>query len=188
MFRRRPIRPRPGGTGGRAKLMLTRAHRMLADGAYLPAGHLFEELAEGGLRRRIPRAPFLFLQAGRGYLFGGEIEKGINLLKCGVNLLAEAGRWPELHRVGTRTAEDLNSRGYEKESRQLKEWIDTVLPDNFDLNITSQSGRVIKRPVLPTHCPQCGGAVDPKAIAWMDDLTGECLYCGSPIRAESRVQ
>lgn len=188
MFRRRPIRPRPGRPGGRAKLMLKRAHRMLADGAYLPAGHLFEELAEGALRRGIPRAPFLFLQAGRGYLFGGEIEKGMDFLKRGLTLLAEEARWPELHRVGTRTAEDLVSRGYEKEARQINEWIASVLPDNFDSNATSLSDPVINRPVLPTHCPQCGGAVDPKAIAWMDEVTGECLYCGSPIRAETRNQ
>jgi hypothetical protein len=186
MFRRRPINTKLGGPGGRARILLTRAHRMLENGAYLPAGHLFEELAEGALRRRIPRAPFLFLQAGRGYLFGGESEKGVNLLMRGLGFLKDASRWGELHRVGNRAVEELVNRGYEQESQQIAEWIASVLPENIDQMATRQANNNQQRPALPTHCPQCGGAVDPKTISWMDADTAECLYCGSPIRAEPR--
>lgn len=185
MFRRRPKGPKPGGPRARARILLKRAHHMLDDGAYLPAGRLFEELAEGALQRRIPRAPFLFLQAGRGYLFGGEVEKGFNLLKRGLGLLKDAGRWGELHRVGNRVAEEMANRGYERESQQIGEWIASVLPENIPQMAASPTYENSTRPVLPTHCPQCGGMVDSQAISWIDDVTGECLYCGSPIRAES---
>ncbi len=186
MFRRRPRIPRSGMPGGRAKILLSRAHRLLADGAYLPAGQLFEELAEGAQQRRIPRAPFLFLQAGRAYLYGGEQLKGVNLLKRGLGLLKEAERWGELDRVGNRVAVELSERGHPTESQQIAAWIAELLPEAFDPPIPQQPLGEAKRPVLPTHCPQCGGAVDPQAIVWLDESTGECLYCGSPIRAGAR--
>lgn len=186
MFHRRPIGRGPGRPASRAKILLQRANRMLAEGAYLPAGEHFQQLAEGALRRRIPRAPFLFLQAGRAYLFGGEHKKGVRTLYRGLNLLKDAARWDELYRVGRRTAEDLADRGYEEQAREITEWIDSVIPKNYEPSGIQKSADGSRQPVLPTHCPQCGGAIDPKAISWMDKVTGECLYCGSPVRAESQ--
>jgi len=40
------------------------------------------------------------------------------------------------------------------------------------------------RPALPTHCPACGAALKPNDVEWLDDVTAECEYCGSPVRGE----
>ena len=37
--------------------------------------------------------------------------------------------------------------------------------------------------VLPTKCPSCGAAVRSNEVKWLDDITAECNYCKSPIRA-----
>ena len=41
-----------------------------------------------------------------------------------------------------------------------------------------------KKAVLPAHCPSCGAAVRPDEVEWLDDITAECDYCGSPVRGE----
>jgi len=36
---------------------------------------------------------------------------------------------------------------------------------------------------LPTKCPSCGTAIRPNEVKWLDDVTAECQYCGTPIKA-----
>jgi hypothetical protein len=50
--------------------------------------------------------------------------------------------------------------------------------------ITHVESAPLKRPLLPTHCPACGAAVRPDEVEWLDDVTAECAYCGSPVREE----
>lgn len=184
-MRRRSIRRRPGRPGARAQVRLKQAHRMMAAGRYLQAANIFEELAQGAVRFKIPRAPFLFMQAGKGFLYGGKESKGFALLRRGLKMLADAKRWGDLYRVGNRTIEELKEKGYEKEQERLKAWLEEVLPENSDRVADIRSRMQKKHPILPTNCPKCGGTVDSKAVVWMDDVTAECLYCGSAIRAES---
>ena len=33
-------------------------------------------------------------------------------------------------------------------------------------------------------CPSCGAAVRPDEVEWLDYVTAECAYCGSPVRGE----
>jgi hypothetical protein len=164
---------------------LNQAHHLMNEGQYLRAANLFEELAQGAVRFKVPRAPFLFLQAGRGFLFGGQDSKGFVMIRRGLKMLADAGRWADLYRVGHRTAEELAEKGHQAESERLETWLEETLPEKSEQVREIRSKVEPKRPKLPTHCPKCGGTVDSKAIIWMDEITAECLYCGSAIRAET---
>ena len=33
-----------------------------------------------------------------------------------------------------------------------------------------------------SHCPSCGASLRPDEVEWLDDVTAECAYCGSPVR------
>jgi len=184
MFRRRPVRPRHPG-GGDAKARLKQAHHLMDQGHYLQAAHIFEGLALGAVQRRIPRAPFLFIQTGRAFHYGGQHDKGTAIIKRGLRMLTDAKRWGELYRVGHRLVDELQEKGFEAESSQFKEWLEEVLPEDSaraaDVRLKLQK----KHPVLPTNCPNCGGIVNSLEVTWMDDDTAECLYCGSAIRAET---
>jgi hypothetical protein len=177
MFRRRPMRPRR--PGGDAVAQLKRAHNLMDQSNYLQAAHLFEGLALGAVRRRIPRAPFLFIQAGRAFLYGGQHGKGTASIKRGLGMLVDAGRWGELYRVGHRLVDELQEKGFKAESSQLKDWLDSERAAEVKSKLQK------KHPVLPTNCPNCGGIVNSQEVTWMDDFTAECLYCGSAIRVES---
>jgi len=183
MFLRRPMRPRRPGSGD-AMVRLKQAHHLMQQGEYLKSAQLFEGLANGAVRRRIPRAPFLFIQTGRAYLYGGQHDKGTVSIKQGLRILVDARRWAELYRMGQRLADELYGEGLAAESAQLKAWLEEILPENSDRVAEVKSKLEKKHPLLPTNCPNCGGAINSKEVIWMDEVTAACLYCGSAIRAE----
>ena len=114
-------------------MLLNQAHRLMSTGRYIDAGAIFERLARGAVQRGIPRAPFLFVQAGKAYLEGGEKPKGFTLVKHGLKLLAEAGRVGcELYRLGHRTLAVLDEKGFTDEKEQLAAWLEEVLPEDSE--------------------------------------------------------
>ncbi|MGE5250305.1 MAG: hypothetical protein ACM3QS_08845, partial [Bacteroidota bacterium] len=82
---------------------------------------------------------------------------------------------------GQRIVAELNQRGLQPEAAGLREFLIGQLPEGFGL---AQAPGYRQRPVLPTHCPSCGGPVEPDVLEWLDENTAECDYCGSPIRAQ----
>lgn len=183
---RRPFRP---GRPLRRALMgapavppaLQHASRLMAAGDYSAAAEAFETLARGAEARFGPRAPQLYLQAGRARILAGQIEPGMAALTHGLQLMASAGRWPELHRAGDRVVRELRDRGLTAQADQLAAWLARTLPE---LSSADLSTAVPARAVLPTHCPSCGGPLRPDEAEWLDQVTAECPFCGSPVRAE----
>lgn len=183
---RRPFRP---GRPLRRALMgapavppaLQRAGRLMAAGDYLAAAEAFEALARGAQERSGPRAPQLYLQAGRARILAGQIEPGMADLKRGLALMAAANRWPELHRAGNRTVTELRSRGLTAQADEIAAWLSQTLPE---LPAADRDPAPPARAVLPTHCPSCGGPLRPDEAEWLDAATAECPFCGSPVRAE----
>ena len=64
------------------------------------SAEIFENLAEGALRHRMPRAPHLFVQAGRARFYAGQAAIGLTQVKRGLKLFADKQRWGELYRTG----------------------------------------------------------------------------------------
>ena len=182
MFRRRPLR----GGFRRAGMpdvppMLRRAHQLMQNGNYAEAQEAFEMLAKRAEDKFPERAPFLFLQAGQAAIFGGQTKKGIAHLRSGLTMLATQQRYHRLHILGQQAVDELNARGLTSESAEISE----VINNNLPAEIASAPAEVEKKkPILPTHCPSCGAALKPTDVEWLDDVTAECEYCGSPVRGE----
>lgn len=81
--------------------------------------------------------------------------------------------------MGTRVISELNEGGLKKEAAEIETWLKNVSP------MTSSPDPPRKRPVLPTHCPACGAALRPDEVEWLDEVTAECAYCGSSVRADT---
>ena len=161
--------------------VLQEANFAFDKGEYGRAGELFEKIAETAAARGGPRAPIFYLQAGRARILAGQISLGMPSLKRGLELLAQHGRFRRLHQTGTRLLSELNDRGLKKEASEIETWLKNrnVVPSAPSLETPD---RPEKRPILPTHCPSCGAAVHPDEVEWLDEVTAECAYCGSPIR------
>lgn len=180
MFRRRPIgRPLRRGFVPQVPPLLQRANQMLANGRYAEAADAFESLATAAQARGGPRAPLFLLQAGRARILDGKTEAGLAQVKQGLSLLAGRADWPGLHRAGTRVLAELRERGLVGEAVEIEAWLQATLP----AMPAGFAGRgPAQKPQLPTHCPSCGGALRPDEVEWLDEVTAECAYCGSPVR------
>ncbi len=181
MFRRRN-QGRFGGGMGRPDVppMLQRANQLMASEDYAGAAVAFKELAQRAENRLGPRAPFLFIQAGRAAILGGQTKTGVADLSHGLTLLASQGRFPRMRAFGQLAIEDLRARNLNAEADEIANLLKASLPKGFQADNSAPA----KKPVLPTHCPSCGAGVKPDEVEWLDDVTAECAYCGSPVRGE----
>jgi hypothetical protein len=160
---------------------LQRANALMAEGNYKVAAQEFEFLARGAEVRFPQRAPQLYLQAGKARILNGEVEAGMAHFKHGLSMMAAAGQLQILQRAGSRIVAELNERGLVKEAEQIRGILQSV-PQSAPGGVAASAPT--KKPALPTHCPGCGGPVRPDEVEWLDDVTAECIYCGSPVRAE----
>jgi hypothetical protein len=107
---------------------------------------------------------------------------GIPSFKRGFSLLAQREQFPKLQITGLRLVLELNERGLKEEAREIQDWLKNIMPARSTLETLPP---LTKRGILPTHCPQCGAAIRPDEVDWVDEATAECGYCGSPVREES---
>jgi len=177
MFRRRGQRLLRGMGNPNVPPRLQRANQMTADGDYAGAADVFLELAQGAEDRFPQRAPFLYMEAGRAALLSGETKSGVAHIRRALTILASQGRVPRMQMFGQRAMEEMRIRNLNAEADEIASLIKANLPQDAPSIST-----LAKRPILPTHCPSCGGAVRPDEIEWLDDVTAECAYCGSPVR------
>jgi hypothetical protein len=161
--------------------MLQRAHELMASGNYPAAAEAFEQLARAGEARQHPKTAQMYLQAGRARILARQKETGFAHLKRGLGLMT--GHPIQLFRAGNRVVNELNEHGMTTEAQEIAQWLKNSLPVQPETRggVPAASER---KPILPTHCPGCGGPVRADEVDWLDDVTAECNWCGSPLRAE----
>ena len=156
--------------------VLQEANFAFEKGEYGRAGELFENIAQAVDARSGPRAPIFHLQAGRARILAGQTRLGMPSLKRGLSLFAQRGQWQRLHQMGQRIIGELSARGLNEEAAEIESLFKQLSPS------TPLEAATADRPILPTHCPSCGAALRPDEVEWLDDVTAECAYCGSPVR------
>lgn len=162
--------------------ILQEANLAFDKGEFGRAAELFERIAGGADARGGPRAPLFHLQAGRARIYAGQASLGIPSLKRGLTMLAQRQQYHRLLNAKSRALNELKERGFSKETADLELWLKTILPPPSEF-VTQLPPS--KKPILPTHCPQCGAVIRRDEVDWLDEVTAECGYCGSPVREES---
>lgn len=180
MLRRRGMRRFVRRGFAQVPPLLQQANQWMADGNYPEAAKAFEQLAKGAEDHFPERAPFLYLQAGQAAILSGETKTGAAHLRRGLTILASQGRYRKSRILGRRIVNELNERGLTGEAGEIAELLRGNLPAQIE-----KASEPARRPILPTHCPSCGAAMRPDEVEWLDDLTAECDYCGSPVRGDS---
>lgn len=159
--------------------ILQEANFAFDKGEYGRAGELFEMIAQTADARGGPRAPIFHLQAGRARILAGQVKLGLPSLKRGLELFAQRGQLHKFHQAGERAIVELRAGGLTSEAEEIESWMKKIAPSVPGMQSIPTPAR---KPVLPTHCPSCGAAVRPDEVEWLDEITVECAYCGSPIR------
>src|SRR6266487_5061972 len=99
--------------------ILQEANFVFDKGEYGRAAELFEQIAQTATARGGPRAPIFQLQAGRARILAGQTALGMPSLKRGLELLAERGQYPRVHKMGMRVISELNERGLKSEASEI---------------------------------------------------------------------
>lgn len=159
--------------------ILQEANMAFEKGEYGRAAEQYDKLARVADARGGPRAPLFLLQAGRARIYAGQAALGLPSIKRGLELLVERGQLQRAHHVGMRVVNELKERGLEVEATNIEIHLGTLMPKSFSAEPEA------KRPTLPTHCPTCGAPLRPNEVEWLDEVTAECGYCGSPAREEN---
>ena len=162
--------------------VLQEANFVFDKGEYGRAAELFEQIAQVADARGGPRAPLFHLQAGRARILAGQSLLGMPSVKRGLEILSQRKKFPQLRKAASRVIAELNEQGLKNEAAEIDMWLKSIMlimPESETEQVTT------KRPVLPTHCPSCGAGLRDDEVEWLDDLTAECAYCGSPVREES---
>jgi len=182
MFRRgfRPLRPFKRGLGSNAPQNVQRANALMAEGKYMDAAGLFEEMARIN-ESRIGRAPFMHLRAGEALSLAGELDQGLDQFKLGMSQLAEVEKWQPLHNTGQRFINELRKAGHPQEAQEIVDYLKQVQSTMPQGSLET----IPHRAVLPAKCTGCGAPVRPDEVKWLDDVTAECSFCGSTLRAET---
>ena len=162
---------------------LKRAHDLLAQDQPAEAAVIFDELAEAGAKRGIPRAPQLYLQAGRAWIEAGEVERGVQRLDTGLDLMDQMQQIRRLPFVSQRILNELTDRGLADHAAVLEDKIQSLLAAH-GLSLAAASSTTAK-PQLPTKCSYCGGSILPDEVEWFDNQQASCTYCGSLLEAKS---
>lgn len=160
---------------------LQHAHRLMEQGDYAGAEIAFHDLAQKAEDRFPERAPFLHIQAGRAALLNNDGKRAVARFRSGLTMLGTQQRYHRVHRIGGRIVGELRERGFDAEADE----VESVLGNNIPVPVGKEADVPQKRAILPTHCPSCGAAVRSDEVEWLDDVTAECDYCGSPVRAEA---
>ena len=179
MFRRRAQRILRRIARTDVSAMVQHANQLMSSRDYAGAADAFKELAQRAEEKFPHRAPFLFMEAGHAAILSGQTKIGVTHLRRGLTLFASQGRIHRMQAFGQRAIDELNARNLNAEADEIS----NLLSGNLPKEIPTQPP-ASKRPILPTHCPSCGAAVRANEIEWLDDVTAECDYCGSPIRGE----
>jgi hypothetical protein len=161
---------------------LQRANQLMTSGQYVEAAGIFEQFAKGALARNGPRAPWFFLQAGQARLLTGQIPAGLAHIQQGLELFTQRGQLQRLHHAGMRFVTELKARNLISEAKQIEDYLKANLPAGFVPAPGPNLGK--PKPILPTACPGCGGPLRSDEVDWADELTAECPYCGSSVRAQ----
>ena len=181
MFRRRRfMRPFRRGFTPIVSPLLLEANRAMQNGEYDTAAKAFEQLASMASTGRRHRAPMFLLQAGIARVHNDQIELGMDHLKQGFSQLALAGEAFRFNRVRRFVVQDLMESGHGAEADVLNKFLNDRAP--LGSQVEREAAEPEKKPVLPTHCPSCGAAIRSGEVEWLDEMTAECAYCGSPVR------
>jgi len=155
----------------------------MGQGQAAQAAAIFDKLAEDASKHGLPRAPQLYLQAGRAWIEAGEVEKSIQPLQTGLKLMGIMGQFRRLPVVSHRVLTEMRNLGLTEQAKEIEDEIQGILATH-GLSLTSAfSPR--SQPRLPTKCNCCGGNLIPDEVDWIDEHHASCVYCGSILDATS---
>ncbi len=167
--------------------VLAKANQMAGAGNPAGAAPLLAEVARELDAPHPRRAANLHAQAAHAYADANRPQLALEQARAALNMFIQyqmVARTPVFYANITRK---FNNKGMTGAA--------TAIQNEFGGKIgplpapsQGQARPVVRRGVLPTNCPKCGGPVHGDSVSWVDNQTVECEYCGTLIRSTPNKQ
>jgi uncharacterized Zn-finger protein len=163
--------------------VLAKANQMAAAGNPAGAAPLFAEVARELDTPHPRRAANLHARAAHAYADANRPQLALEQARAALNLFIQyqmIARTPVFYANITRK---LTNKGMTGAAAAIQNEFGGKVGS---LPAQSQQGSghpLIRRGVLPTNCPKCGGPIHGDNVSWVDNQTIECEYCGTLIRS-----
>jgi len=161
--------------------VLAKANQMAEAGNPAGAAPLFAELARELDVLRPRQAANLHARAAHAYADAGNAQSALMQARTGLSMFIQyrmVDRSPMFYANITRK---LNNKGMKGAATAIQNEFGGkvgILPPQHQ----SPAGSAMRRGILPTNCPKCGGPTHSDGMSWVDSQTAECEYCGTLIR------
>lgn len=181
MFRRRRMINNMRAVLDDAQLrMLQQANTLAANGQSGQAAPLFAQLAAametGGHPRR---AANLHAQAAHAYADSQDEAHALAHAQAALRLFI---RWQMAQRTPVFYANimrKMTNKGMAASVAALQKEFGQAAP----FPVPQGAAAPARHGNLPAACTQCGGPLRSDEVAWVDDQTAECIYCGAMVKA-----
>jgi hypothetical protein len=180
LFRRPRFRPIRQIVRNQNLTVLRQAHELLSIGEFERAAVIYEQLALGAQARRIPQDAHLFLIAGGCRIQARQIDLAMEDLKQGLEILSARGRTRKFIFACQKSKDELLNAGYNAEAAEIMQLLGSSIGSPLSIQHPDADDR---RGTLPAACAACGGTLHSDDVDWIDNVTAECPWCGSSIRA-----
>ena len=169
-----------GGANGPGQQRMREAQRLMAEGKFVEAAALFDELGQFAMQHGMIRpAVNLTLQAGRAYAQARRGDDALVRSRRALDLILNAGQPARAARAMPRAIAFLRAHGFTAQAATLeKEAVQRLAPLGLSLQALPNGGAR----TLPPTCPQCAGPLRSDEADWIDAVSAECPWCGSAVK------
>ncbi len=179
--RRRMLRQALRGAGNApAQQKLHEAQRLMAEGQFVEAAAMFDELGQQAVQHGMIRPAInLALQAGRACAQAGRGDDALAHARRALDLILNAGQPARATRAIPRAAAFLRAQGFTAQAAALEKEAAQRLAL---LGLSLQALPNVGTRSLPSTCPQCAGPLRSDDADWIDAVSAECPWCGSTVK------
>lgn len=162
--------------------VLAKANQMAGAGNPAGAAPLFAEVARELDAPRPRQAANLHARAAHAYADAGRPQMALEQARVALNMFIQYQMVVRTPVFYANITHKFNNKGMTGAA--------TALQNEFGGKVGSLPAQSqgsarpnVRRGVLPTNCPKCGGPIQSDSVSWIDNRTAECEYCGTPIRS-----
>lgn len=178
--RRSPGARKDTALGPQAQQRLQQAHAQLTSGEPAAAAATFARMAEVAQGKgRHGMATHLALHGVRALVHAGDRDAALSLAQKAVQYGAPAQNQRKIAQRFAQTVKTLQDAGHPEAAEAVAEAARTKMQIQKlpEVPVAQPVNRAVRRS-LPKHCGACGGPVSSADVAFDENGTADCHYCG----------
>jgi len=160
--------------------LLVKANQLLTDEKPAEAAPLFTQLAKALETLHPRRAANLYARAAHAYADSHDEQGTLVQARKALTLFLQYQMTQRAPVFFANILRKMNTQ----DMRTARSLLEKEYSSRIGLGSSEgDEGKSARLGLLPTNCPKCGAPVRGAEVNWVDEVTAECDYCGTLLRA-----